>query len=81
MPAYRLRSSRFRVIVFMWRKGAVEQVHDVRKVYDNVTAKIREYVSTNPSDYLIPRYNSELLREAEQLAFTRGRRFRPWLEA
>ncbi len=71
-----LRSSRHRVVLVLWRKGVVQQVHDFVDLYDKVTAKIKEYVHTSPSDYLIPGFNFELMREAQRVAIVRKKRFR-----
>ena len=61
-------------LILFWR-GVVRQLYDPVKLYDEVSAFIREHVATRPRDYLIGT-KQQVLAEARHVAQVRKTRFR-----
>ena len=61
---------RTRMYVILSHKQRVTKTHDIEMMYMEISKRIRDLISTRPSDYLIA-CDSEIALEIEQLARTR----------
>ena len=69
-------ASRFRIYIILWLKSKITEAIDIHAVYDAVTVRTKLLVPTSASDHTVSS-TMEVSREAEQMAFSRRKRFRP----
>jgi hypothetical protein len=67
--------NRLRLYLILWWKGRVIEEYSIMDTYCAVTRQIKSMVATQPKDYMVS-CRAELLMEASQVAFSRGKRLR-----